>query len=417
MRTIKLSACLQVISLVIFFLTTGLLVWAVFSSSFQNGGFSNTKKQPEIVKKAPSKGSGYPPVFAYWISGARGDNRRILRLVKAVYHPRNRYLLHLDASSTSWERNKLALSVLSEREFRAFGNVDIVGKAYPVNQMGSSAIAAVLHAAAVLLKINKDWDWLITLSASDYPIVSQDDLLHVFSPLPRNLNFVRHTNSIGWIESQRINQIVIDPNLYMEANTPIIQVRENRQTPPDAFKIFTGSPWLILSRPFMEYCVHGWDNLPRKLLMYFSNVVFPLETYFQTILCNSPDFRNTTVNSDLRYALWDTPPQLEPLFLGKSHYAEMVSSGAAFARGFREGDPVLEKVDRYILMRPMDGVVPGKWCLDPSPIESTDGSQEDSCSSWGDIDTIEPGPSAEKLQNLVSKLVAEKVQCGQCNLR
>ncbi|XP_068637674.1 beta-glucuronosyltransferase GlcAT14A-like [Aristolochia californica] len=416
MRTIKVSACLQVLSVAIFFLTTGLLVWANFPSSFQSGGLRNTKKQPQIVKKAPSKGSGSPPVLAYSISGTQGDNQRILRLVKAVYHPRNQYLLHLDAGSSSWERNKLALSVLSEREFRAFGNVDIVGKAYPVNQMGSSAIAAVLHAAAVLLKINKDWDWLITLSASDYPIVSQDDLLHVFSPLPRNLNFIHHTNSIGWKESQRINQIVIDPNLYMAANTPIFQVRETRET-PDALKIFTGSPWSILSRPFVEYTVHGWDNLPRKLLMYFSNVAFPLETYFQTILCNSPDFRNTTVNSDLKYAVWDTPPQLVSQFLSKSNYKEIVSSGAAFARRFREGDPVLQKVDEYILMRPMDGIVPGKWCFRPSSNESKKGLQEDPCSYWGDIDAIEPGPQAEKLQNLVSKLVAEKSRWGQCNLR
>ncbi|KAG9449215.1 hypothetical protein H6P81_009180 [Aristolochia fimbriata] len=416
MRKFKVSAWLQVITLAIFFLTTGLLAWAIFSSSFQRGEFSNAKKLPKIEKKSPLKGPGYPPVLAYWISGTRGESRRILRLVKAVYHPRNHYLLHLDASSSNWERNKLALSVISEPEFMAFGNVDIVGKAYPVNQMGSSAIAAVLHAAAMLLKINEDWDWFITLSASDYPIVSQDDLLHVFSPLARNLNFIRHSKSTGWKESQRINQIVVDPNLYMSANTPIITLRETRET-PDAFKIFTGSPWLILSRPFMEYCVQGWDNLPRKLLMYFSNVVFPLETYFQTILCNSPDFRNTTVNGDLRYALWDTPPKLEPQYLDKSHYEEIVASGAAFATRFREDDPVLDKVDEYILRRPMDGVVPGMWCLGPPPNESTKGPPEGSCSSWEDIDAIEPGPYAEKLRKLVSGLVAEKLQWRQCNLR
>ena len=47
--------------------------------------------------RAPSKGPGYPPVFAFRISGTGGEHHKILRLPMALYHPRNRYLLHLDA--------------------------------------------------------------------------------------------------------------------------------------------------------------------------------------------------------------------------------------------------------------------------------------------------------------------------------
>jgi hypothetical protein len=35
-------------------------------------------------------------------------------------------------------------------------------------------IACTLHAIAILLKQAKDWDWFVNLSASDYPLVSQD---------------------------------------------------------------------------------------------------------------------------------------------------------------------------------------------------------------------------------------------------
>jgi protein xylosyltransferase len=120
-------------------------------------------------------GPSRPPSLAYWISGTGGDARRLLRLLRAVYHPRNRYLLHLDAGAAAEERRALAEAVRAEEPaWREFRNVDVVGDAYAVDRTGSSALAAVLHGAAVLLRRGPHWDWLVTLSAEDYPLVTQD---------------------------------------------------------------------------------------------------------------------------------------------------------------------------------------------------------------------------------------------------
>jgi len=35
-------------------------------------------------------------------------------------------------------------------------------------------IACTLQAIAILLKESSEWDWFINLSASDYPLVTQD---------------------------------------------------------------------------------------------------------------------------------------------------------------------------------------------------------------------------------------------------
>ena len=107
----------------------------------------------------------------------------------------------------------------------------------------------------------------------------------------------------------------------------------------------------MLSRRFAEYCVMGWDNLPRTLLLYHANLVSSPEFYFQTVACNSRDFRNATVNSDLHFIRWDTPPKQHPLTLGPRDYRRMVLSSAAFARKFRHGDLVLDRIDREILKR------------------------------------------------------------------
>lgn len=386
------------------FIMAGLLV-AALSRSFLDWG---TDQDVGVKLKVPSKGPGKPPVFAYWISGTGGDGRKILRLLKAVYHPRNQYLLQLDAGSADSERIELATAVRSRNVFRAFSNVHVMGHSYPVDRTGASAVAATLHGAAVLLRLNNGWDWFITLSASDYPIVTQDDLLHVFTSLPRELNFIDHTSDLGWKEFGRFDKIVIDPSLYMDKNTGFFFATETKKT-PDAFKLFTGSPWVILTRPFLEYCVRGWDNLPRKLLMYFSNVPYSIEAYFQTVICNTPEFWNTTVNNDLRYFLWEDPPKLEPIFLNQSHYKPMLKSGAAFARQFAEDEAVLEKVDEKVLKRPQNGVTPGKWC------SGSVGIEEDRCSSWGDIDAVEPGTWAKRFRSLVKRSVSrEEFYSNQC---
>ncbi|WRX26445.1 Glycosyl transferase [Theobroma cacao] len=430
------------------------------------GGLSRSNNQYEISVttskfqkpvRLPYKGYGYPPVLAYWICGTNGDSKKILRLLKAIYHPRNQYLLQLDAGSSEYERAELAVSVESESVFQAFGNVNVEGKSYAVNRMGSSALAATLHAAALLLKINTDWDWFITLSASDYPLMSQDDLLHAFTFLPRDLNFIDYTSNAGWKECtksskqlqiniivsnqifytgavddratssplcylfasslmeilrEEINRIVVDPNLYYQRNTPIYYAVETRK--PDAFKIFGGSPWVIVSRFFMEYCVQGWDNIPRKLLMYFTNVAYPLETYFHTVICSSPEFQNTTLDNDLRYIIWRTPRQGEPENLSTSHYDEMVASAAAFAQPIGEGDPLLNKIDEDVLNRLPHKIVPGSWAICQGRNESMRG--EELCSTWGDIDAVKPGPKGIKLAALLSKLVAERrLPPSQCH--
>lgn len=353
-------------------------------------------------------GLHYPPAFAYYISGGRGHKDRILRLLLAVYHPRNRYLLHLGADASDEERRLLASAVKSVPAIRAFGNVDVVGKPDRLTYMGSSNIAATLRAASILLRVDSGWNWFITLSSMDYPLITQDDLSHVFSSVRRDLNFIDHTSDLGWKESQRVHPIVVDPGIYLARRSQIFHATEKRPT-PDGFKFFTGSPWVILNRSFLEFCILGWDNLPRTLLMYFTNVILSDEGYFHSVICNSPEFRNTTVNNDLRYVIWDSPPKMEPHFLNVSDYDQTVQSGAAFARQFQRDDPVLNMIDEKILKRGRNRVVPGAWCT------GRKSWWMDPCSNWGDANVLRPGPQAKKLESSLTNLLEDSnSQSNQC---
>lgn len=166
---------------------------------------------------------------------------------------------------------------------------------------------------------------------------------------------------------------------------------------------------MVLSRPFIDYCIWGWDNLPRTVLMYYANFISSPEGYFHTVICNAEEFRNTTVNSDLHYISWDNPPKQHPHYLSLNDTAKMVDSNAPFARKFHMDDPVLDKIDSELLYRGKDMVVPGGWCI---------GSRENGtnpCSVVGNITVLRPTAGAKRLEKLISSLLSsDKFRLRQC---
>ncbi|CAA7035191.1 unnamed protein product, partial [Microthlaspi erraticum] len=281
------------------------------------------------------------PRLAYLISGTKGDSRRMMRTLQAVYHPRNQYVLHLDLEAPPRERMELAMSMKSDPTFRQMENVRVMAQSNLVTYKGPTMIASTLQAVAILLRESLHWDWFLNLSASDYPLVTQDDLLHVFSNLSRNFNFIEHMQLTGWKLNQRAKSIIVDPGLYLSKKSDIAWTTQRRSL-PSSFKLFTGSAWIMLTRSFLEYCIWGWDNFPRTILMYYTNFVSSPEGYFHTVICNSKEFVNTAIGHDLHYIAWDNPPKQHPVALSLKDFDNMVKSNAPFARKFHKNDPVLE---------------------------------------------------------------------------
>ncbi|KAF8393227.1 hypothetical protein HHK36_021468 [Tetracentron sinense] len=328
-----------------------------------------------------------------------GDGESLKRTLRALYHPLNQYAVHLDLEASPAERLELVDFVRNDPVFAKVGNVRVVVRSNLVTYRGPTMVSNTLHAAAILLKEGGEWDWFINLSASDYPLVTQDDMLHAFSTIPRNLNFIEHTSDIGF---QRAKPVIIDPGLYSLHKSDVFWVSEKRSV-PTAFKLFTGSAWMMLSRPFIEFCLWGWDNLPRTVLMYYANFLSSPEGYFHTVICNADEFRNTTVNHDLHFISWDNPPKQHPHFLTVDDYKRMIDSNAPFARKFGRNDPVLDKIDTEILGRAADGFVPGGWF---------DNGGNTNVSVPHDIiantTVLRPGPGADRLRDLIMGLRSEE---------
>ncbi|KAK9160135.1 hypothetical protein Syun_006476 [Stephania yunnanensis] len=362
------------------------------SSSPQHTHPNNTTSQPTTTK-TPSPQPPPPPQFpsppppppppsvAYFISGADGDAPRLLRLLLSIYHPNNHYLLHLDRTAHHSQRINLVISIQAIPAFRFFDNVNVVGNPDFANPRGSSALSSVLRGAAILIRYGRSWDWFVHLSAQHYPLVTQDDLLHILSFQPKELNFVNHSSYIGWRESRRLKPIVVDPGLYLSENSDVFYGTQKRLL-PSAFRQFT-------------------KDRSDVLVKY----PFGASHYFQTVLCNSREFKRTVVNHNLQYSSGDEFTNSEQRRIGTKDFNQLIQSGAAFASEFTLDDPVLDQIDREVLNRKPGRIAPGGWCLG--------NDNEDPCKVWGDSDILRPGPGARRLEKLMVKLLSNDTLLNQ----
>lgn len=136
--------------------------------------------------------------------------------------------------------------------------------------------------------------------------------------------------------------------------------------------------------------------------MYYTNFISSPEGYFHTVICNAPQFVETVVNHDMHYVTWDSPPRQHPRVISLDDTIKMIKSGAAFARKFRKGSLVLDKIDSELLGKINGSFTPGGWC-----------AGEPYCSEVGNPTNLKPGPGAVRLHNLVTRLMlpGKRQQC------
>lgn len=129
-----------------------------------------------LTKSSNTTTKPYPVTFSYLISASKGDALKLKRLLYALYHPGNYYLIHMDYAAPEAEHRDIADFVAGDPVFGQVGNVWVLGKSNLVTYRGPTMLATTLHALALLLRTCK-WDWFINLSASDYPLITQDGMV------------------------------------------------------------------------------------------------------------------------------------------------------------------------------------------------------------------------------------------------
>lgn len=148
-----------------------------------------------------------------------------------------------------------------------------------------------------LLSLPWQWDFVLNLSESDYPVKTLDKLVDFLSA-NENKNFVKSHGR----EVQRFIQKQGLDKSFVECETHMWRIGDRQL--PWGIQIDGGSDWVALSKDFVEYVAkNDTDDLIKGLLVVFKHTLLPAESFFHTVLRNSK-FCNTYVDNNLHVTNW-----------------------------------------------------------------------------------------------------------------
>ena len=98
-------------------------------------------------------------------------------------------------------------------------------------------------------------------------------------------------------------------------------------------EIYSGENWVDMPRDAVEYCISYLDSHP-NLLKMLQTGCFSDEFWMQTILCNSPKFKQRIVTNHHRYIKWQKQHGSYPAILDMSDFDNIINGDYIFARKF-----------------------------------------------------------------------------------
>ncbi|EDW78740.1 oxt [Drosophila willistoni] len=217
--------------------------------------------------------------------------RQVHRLLKALYAPEHVYYIHVD------ERQDYLYRKLLELETK-FSNIRLARKRFSTIWGGASLLTMLLQCMQDLLKSNWQWDFVINLSESDFPVKTLDKLVDFLSA-NRGRNFVKGHGR----ETQKFIQKQGLDKTFVECDTHMWRIGDRKL--PAGIQVDGGSDWVALSKSFVDYVTHPRkdDELLQALLKLFRHTLLPAESFFHTVLRNT-EHCHTYVDNNLHVTNW-----------------------------------------------------------------------------------------------------------------
>lgn len=177
-----------------------------------------------------------------------------------------------------------------------FPNIKLTRTRFATIWGGASLLEMLLSSMNELLSLNWEWDFVINLSESDYP-VKQIQKLTEFLSANAGMNFVKsHGREVQrFIQKQGLDKTFVECDTHMW--------RTGDRELPWGIQIDGGSDWVALSKKFVQYIVNDTDELVVGLLKVFRHTLLPAESFFHTVLRNSK-FCNTYIDNNLHVTNW-----------------------------------------------------------------------------------------------------------------
>ncbi|KAK0140441.1 Xylosyltransferase 1 [Merluccius polli] len=247
----------------------------------------NIQWDEDLGQAAPA----VPARIAYVLVVHGRASRQFQRLFKAIYHTSHYYYIHVDLRSNYLHREVIALA-------GQYPNVLVTPWRMSTIWGGASLLSMYLRTMQDLLKMaDWSWDFFINLSAADYPIRTNDQLVAFLSKY-RNMNFIK---SHGRDNARFIRKQGLD-RLFYECDTHMWRLGDRKI--PEGIAVDGGSDWFLLNRKFVDYVVNSQDQLVTNMKRFYAYTLLPAESFFHTVLENSVHCESM-VDNNLRLTNWN----------------------------------------------------------------------------------------------------------------
>lgn len=246
------------------------------------------KFTPQIPNTESSKNEKVKIVFLLTLNGRA--LRQVKRLLKIIYHKNHFYYIHVDIRQDYLFRELLYLE-------KKFPNIKLSKKRYATIWGGASLLKMLRNCMNELLHLEWNWDFVLNLSESDYPVKTIARLTDFLSA-NRDKNFVKSHGR----EVQRFIQKQGLDKTFVECDTHMWRISDRNL--PWGIQIDGGSDWIALNKNFVKYVAgDNLDELISGLLLIFEHTLLPAESFFHTALRNSI-FCESYVDNNLHVTNW-----------------------------------------------------------------------------------------------------------------
>ncbi len=261
-------------------------------------------------------------MIAYFILVHRYPSQ-FKRLFKAIHHPSNHYLIHVD------KKSGIELQTEIQDFLSIYPNASML-KSENALWGGFSLVDAELRGIQELLKMGLKWEFFINLSAQDFPLKPQKSIMQ-FLGLNKGKDFMKVANQ-SKVRPETLSRI---ENYVTESGDSIMDAPLLKRPFLHDVIPYIGNQWMILSRRFCEFVTYSPEV--DRFKEFYRHTFIADEGFFQTVIMNT-SYKGTLVNDDKRTIDWVPigTIKLRPRDFTSKDAAYLMASQNLFARKFDE---------------------------------------------------------------------------------
>lgn len=273
--------------------------------------------------------------LAYVIT-AHKNPRQLLRLLNAIRHPGDTYVLHVDAAAPHEVHAAAREFAAAHADCRVIPSERIIWGSWRLAHAQSRGVAEAL-------RVSRDWDYCINLTAQDYPLKTHAEVTAALAGGPAGANY---------LEVLDFAKAGPNPRKRLEfywAPWRGKMTKLLRRRPPN-FPVYWGSNYFALTRAACEHL--ATSAVARRMRRTFRFTLCADELIFQNAIMHGPAaLRDSVVNKTYRKLTWAGGSH--PKTYTSADLDELLASDAWFARKFDDSVDarVLDALDEHLKQR------------------------------------------------------------------